>query len=616
MNETVTSRSKIPSRRRIVRKILVAKFGYTANEPLIPFANSLSDLHRVIVLGLVPVEAGKSLSEAASQAQELRIRLQQAVNDFGGRLRPKIIASHKPEYEVAAFAAEQDVDLMLLHWVNEPGASQAVTEATLKHAPCNVALLAGPKPKAKGKILVVLRVGADSELALRLGLILVRSGEYTITTLRLESKTDIEQDADTYSGLEQVLDHLPQVEDAVLLADDPLKAVLEQVEHFDFVIIGASSLDGEADSLFDDYARSLLDCAPCPILVTRACQHPAQRPTPDSSGIGAISILVDKWFAENTFHANEFANLERLLAIKQSQGVTISLALPSLNEEETIGHIIATIKHALMEEFPLLDEIIVVDSHSRDRTREISRGMGVPVYIHQDVLPQYGIRQGKGEALWKSLYLTKGDIVLWIDTDIVNIHPRFVFGLIGPILQRPDLMLVKGFYLRPMRIGNSIKAGGGGRVTELTARPLLNLFYPALSGLIQPLSGEYGGRRKALEQVPFSSGYGVEIGLLIDILERYGLGAIGQVDMTKRVHHNQPLNALGKMSFAIIQTVIRKLDRRDGLHLLQDVNRSMKLIRREQRHFFLEVEEIAEHQRPPMISLPEYQTRFMVEGQE
>jgi nucleotide-binding universal stress UspA family protein len=616
MDETVTSRSKSPSRRRIVRKILVAKFGYTTNEPLIPLANSLSDLHRVIVLGLVPVEAGKSLSEAANQAQELRIRLQQAVNDFGGRLRPKIIASHTPEYEVAAFAAEQDIDLMLVHWVNEPDTSRAVIEATVKHAPCNIALLAGPKLKAKGKILVVLRAGADSELALRLGLILVRSGEYTITTLRLEPKTDIEQDADTYSGLEQVLSHLPQVEDAILLADDPLKAVLEQAEQFDLVIIGASSLDDEADSLFDEYARSLLDCAPCTTLVTRAHQHLAQRPTPDSSGIEAISILVDKWFAENTFHANEFANLERLLEIKQSQGVTISLALPSLNEEETIGPVIATIKTALMEEFPLLDEIIVVDSDSRDQTREIARRMGVPVYIHQDVLPQYGIRQGKGEALWKSLYLTKGDIVLWIDTDIVNIHPRFVFGLIGPILQRPDLMLVKGFYLRPMRVGTTVQAGGGGRVTELTARPLLNLFFPALSGLIQPLSGEYGGRRKALEQVPFSSGYGVEIGLLIDILERYGLGAIGQVDMTRRVHHNQPLTALGKMSFAIIQTVIRKLDRRDGLHMLQDVNLSMKLIRREQRHFYLEVEEIAERQRPPMISLPEYQTRFMAEGQE
>jgi glucosyl-3-phosphoglycerate synthase len=147
-------------------------------------------------------------------------------------------------------------------------------------------------------------------------------------------------------------------------------------------------------------------------------------------------------------------------------------------------------------------------------------------------------------------------------------------------------------------------------VTELTARPLLNLFYPALSGLIQPLSGEFGGRRLALEQLPFSSGYGVETGLLIDLLEQFGLGAIGQVDLVERIHHNQPLTALSMMSFAIIQTVTRKLDRRYGLELLKDVNRSMKIIRQREQRFFLEVERIAERERPAMRSLPEYNERF------
>jgi glucosyl-3-phosphoglycerate synthase len=256
----------------------------------------------------------------------------------------------------------------------------------------------------------------------------------------------------------------------------------------------------------------------------------------------------------------------------------------------------------------------LIDSNSTDRTREVAADLGVPVFIHQQILPQYGVRQGKGEALWKSLFVTHGDIVLWIDTDIVNIHPRFVYGLIGPLLFRPDLMFVKGFYLRPMRVGDTIQAGGGGRVTELTARPLLNLFYPALSGLVQPLSGEYGGRRAALEQLPFSSGYGVEIGLLIDILQEYGLGAIGQVDLVQRIHHNQPLVALSKMSFAIIQTVFRRLDARDGLQRLANVNRSMKLIRHEASRFFLEVAEIAERERPPMATLPEYQTSRAARG--
>jgi len=226
-------------------------------------------------------------------------------------------------------------------------------------------------------------------------------------------------------------------------------------------------------------------------------------------------------------------------------------------------------------------------------------------------LPEYGARRGKGEALWKSLLVTHGDIILWIDTDIVNIQPHFVYGLIGPLLLRPEIQLVKGFYQRPLRVGNKLQASGGGRVTELTARPLLNLLYPELSGLIQPLAGEYGGRRSALEKLHFSSGYGVEIGMLIDTLEMSGLGAIAQVDLQERIHHNQPLEALSKMSFTIIQTVFRKLGKRYGHNFIDDMNRTMKLIRYEPGRFFLEVDEIAEQDRPPMEDIPEYRNRTL-----
>jgi glucosyl-3-phosphoglycerate synthase len=259
-----------------------------------------------------------------------------------------------------------------------------------------------------------------------------------------------------------------------------------------------------------------------------------------------------------------------------------------------------------MDSVPLLDEMILMDSNSSDRTREIAVALGVPVSIHQETLPRYGPRRGKGEALWKSLYTTRGDILVWIDTDIVNIHPRFIYGLLGPLLINPQLQFIKGFYRRPIRVGDRLQAGGGGRVTELSARPLLNLFYPELSGVIQPLSGEYGGRRRALEQMPFSSGYGVEIGLLIDFFEKYGLNAIAQVDLRERVHHNQPLESLSKMSFAIIQTVFRKLEHRFGRSILDEVNKTMKLIRYEPGRFYLDIEEIAELERPPMIELPEY----------
>ncbi|MEP0807040.1 MAG: glucosyl-3-phosphoglycerate synthase [Chloroflexota bacterium] len=330
----------------------------------------------------------------------------------------------------------------------------------------------------------------------------------------------------------------------------------------------------------------------------------------ESAGYKAISILVDKWFAENTFHAEEFSNLKDLLALKEKQGSTISLALPALNEEGTVGKVIRTIKKELMEKYPLLDEIVLIDSNSKDRTRQIAKGLGVPVYIHQHLLPELGARSGKGEALWKSLLVTKGDILAWIDTDIINIHPRFVYGIIGPLLLNRRIQFVKGFYRRPLKVGDKVQAGGGGRVTELTARPLLNLFYPELSGVVQPLSGEYAGRREALEKVPFASGYGVETGLLIDLFERYGLRAIAQVDLLERIHHNQELEALGKMSFAIIQTVLRKLEPRFERSIIEEVNKTMKLIKYAKGGYFLEVEEVAERERPPMITIPAYRERF------
>jgi glucosyl-3-phosphoglycerate synthase len=357
-------------------------------------------------------------------------------------------------------------------------------------------------------------------------------------------------------------------------------------------------------------AERIMDESPCGVIVVKTKRPPLFGPESEEAGHAAISVLVDKWFAENTFHADEFRDLDYLLNLKRDRGVTISLALPALNEEETVGNVIRNIKQALVLDAPLLDEIVLIDSNSDDGTREIAEGLGVPVYVHQSVLPQYGSRRGKGEALWKSLYCTQGDIVIWLDTDIVNIHPRFAYGLIGPMLLRPDIQFIKGFYRRPLRVGDKTQAGGGGRVTELTARPLLNLFFPELSGVIQPLSGEYGGRRAALEQLRFFSGYGVEIGLLIDVLDTFGLNAIAQVDLKERIHHNQPLEALSKMSFAIIQAVIRKLETRYGRSILENVNKTMKLIRYEEERFMLDVEEIAERDRPPMIELPEYRRQL------
>jgi len=238
------------------------------------------------------------------------------------------------------------------------------------------------------------------------------------------------------------------------------------------------------------------------------------------------------------------------------------------------------------------------------------------VVRHPDVLPRYGTYRGKGEALWKSLYETTGDLVIWSDTDIQDWHPRFFYGTLGPLLTEPRIGYVKAHYQRPIVEGTTLKEGGGGRVTELVARPLINLFFPELSGYIQPLSGEYAGRREHLEQIPFFTGYAVEIGHLIDATERLGIEGLGQVDLERRVHRNQELEGLSRMSFVILQAVMKRLEERRRARLFAEMGSTMKLPRSGRGRLSLEVIELADQERPPMIRIPEYLEKRSAAGVE
>ena len=320
---------------------------------------------------------------------------------------------------------------------------------------------------------------------------------------------------------------------------------------------------------------------------------------------GWTSELVDRWFGTHTFQAAEFSDLRALAALKRRQGLSISLCLPTLDEAGTIGQEITVLRRALMDAVPLLDEIVVVDSGSIDGTVELARRLGIPTYLHAEILPEAGTFDGKGEALWKSLHVLRGDLIVWADSDIRNIHPKFIYGLLGPLLREPRIGYVKGYYDRPIQVGPRLYGTGGGRVTELTARPLLNLLYPELSGVIQPLAGEYAGRRALLEQLPFFTGYGVEIGLLIDVLERYGLDTIAQVNLEERVHRNRELTSLSLMAFEIVQVAMTRLGPRLGVPLADQMNLAMKLIHLD-RGPSLEVRELAERERPPIATIPAY----------
>lgn len=563
---------------------------------------------RIVLVGLVAVAPDESLSAGAPSARRMRRTLRELAARPGGGVRHKarVRVSHAPWAELVNVIQDEMPDLLLLEWPWHLDALTVTPAEALTRPPCDVALVRGPIAEGPARVLVPIRGGPYAELALRVSLAATQGRGDAITSLHLIPAEGGDQRDVPFEGLRRVLRGLPEVTRREAATDDPAGTILAEARGFDLVVMGATARPAHSSASLGPVADRVLRECPAGVIAVKTRRPMPAEPEAEAAGAEAISILVDKWFAENTFHADEFADLDHLIALKREQNLTISLALPALNEEETVGKVIRAVKGALMDSAPLLDEIVLIDSNSVDRTREIAAGLGVPVHVHQQVLSQYGARRGKGEALWKSLHVTRGDLVVWIDTDIVNIHPRFVYGILGALLSNRRIQFVKGFYRRPLKVGGKVQAGGGGRVTELTARPLLNLFYPELAGVVQPLSGEYGGRRTALETLPFFSGYGVETGLLIDIFEKHGLSAIAQVDLLERIHHNQPLESLSKMSFAIIQAVMRKLEGRYRAAILDDVNRTMKLIRHGPRGYFLDVEEIAERERPPMIEIPEY----------
>jgi len=324
--------------------------------------------------------------------------------------------------------------------------------------------------------------------------------------------------------------------------------------------------------------------------------------------------MNNNWLEENTFHYSDFKDLNRLVEEKAKKNLKISLCLPTLNEEKTIAKEIIILKSELMTRYPLLDEIIVVDSGSTDKTTEIARAYGADVYLATEILPRLEQFKGKGENLWKALYITKGDIIIYLDADIKNIHHRFAYGLLGPLLLNDHIKFVKAFYDRPIAIGkNKMRPTGGGRVTELVIRPLFSLFFPDLTQLIQPLSGEYAGFREVFERIPFPIGYGVETSMNMDIYEKWGLEVMAQVDLDRRIHRNQDTKALGRMAFTILKTFINRKIRLGLIDLKDELFDEMIQYNLVSNKYQPDIFKIEDHERPPIIEIPEYREKFKID---
>ncbi|MFI0505759.1 glucosyl-3-phosphoglycerate synthase [Streptomyces albogriseolus] len=315
---------------------------------------------------------------------------------------------------------------------------------------------------------------------------------------------------------------------------------------------------------------------------------------------------VERWLIERSWSVAD-RPLHRILAAKRASGQTVSVVLPALDEEATVGEIVSVIRHDLVLQTPLVDEVVVVDSGSTDRTAEAAAAAGATV-VHRDaILPRIPAVPGKGEVLWRSLLVTRGDIVCFVDADLRDFSSDFVTGIVGPLLTDPGLQLVKAMYDRPMTLADGSTTGAGaaqgGRVTELMARPLLNMHWPQLAGFVQPLGGEYAARRSLLEQLPFPVGYGVELGMLVDALHLVGLDALAQVDVGVRKHRHQDGQALGRMAAAIYRTAQLRLAR---AHLLRP---SLTQFERTGEAFEPRTYSVDTEERPPMTDIAEYQAR-------
>jgi glucosyl-3-phosphoglycerate synthase len=312
---------------------------------------------------------------------------------------------------------------------------------------------------------------------------------------------------------------------------------------------------------------------------------------------------VEEWLRNRMSSAADWP-VDKLLAAKGD--TTVSVVLPARNERETVGEIVGAIRRDLIEQAPLVDEIVVIDSRSVDDTAEVAAAAGARVVAQDAVLPRLPPMSGKGEALWKSMHVARGDVLVFVDADLREFSSSFVTGLLGPLLTDPSVRYVKACYDRPYVSGGTTVPHGGGRVTELVARPLINMHWPLLAGVLQPLSGEYAGRREVLERLPFVTGYGVELGMLVDVLELAGLDAIAQVDLGVRLHRHQSAEALGAMSGQIMQTAWSRLERQGRVVRLEPPSTTLTQFRRDGDGHEVRISNVAVGERPPAIVVPDY----------
>ena len=496
-------------------RILIPVANPMTAEELIKLGAAMLDRRtgELSALGIVEVPEGMPLSEGATRARHAR-RLLQRVLDYapdGTTIHPIVrIGRHAAEGIVEA-SAEQEADLIIFGWGGRAAGGRDGTGPTVfsptidevvRDSPCDIAVVKQRGTKDIRRVLVPVRGGPHAELALHFADAIARHHDAVVTVLHLVPPgITLAVRAQAERALAAFIkQHIVGKSEAALReAPNVRNAILREAEKADLVVMGASTQAGGADGetyLFGALPEAIAARARPTVMVVKT-RETVERGTFEqlaaraetlaaadraAEEARAVPVRVERWFGESNFHHAEFADLRRLVTLKEKQKLTVSLVLPTLNEEETIGPIVRRAMREMVGRVPLLDEVLVIDSASTDRTREIAEAEGARVVQHPDILPRYGSFTGKGEALWKSVFEASGDIIVWADTDVKNWHPRMVYGTLGPLLHEPRLQYVKGYYQRPIVEEGVLKEGGGGRVTELVARPLDQPVLPGAVG--------------------------------------------------------------------------------------------------------------------------------------
>lgn len=283
----------------------------------------------------------------------------------------------------------------------------------------------------------------------------------------------------------------------------------------------------------------------------------------DERALGTVD--ASEWFKHRSYDCRQFS-VEEMSRRKRELGVSVTAVLPCRNVADTVGGIIDemhAVNESVSNKAPLIDQILAVDADSEDGTSDVAVKHGAEVFSENELMADHGGAHGKGDAMWRALSVSRGDLVMYVDADTRDFRPELAYGVLGPVLHVPQVRYVKAAYRRPFKAGEKLEEDGGGRVTELSAKPLFNLFYPELSGFVQPLAGEFVADKELFCSIPFMTGYAIETSIMIDVLNRAGLAAMAQVDLGTRQNRHQSLRDLSRMSYAVLRAVARRM-REDG----------------------------------------------------